>query len=47
MSKSQVTFSQSVKEEIAHEKDFSFDRRNALLSAYLRINGVITIKNRN
>ena len=46
MSKNKVTFAQSVKEEIAREKDFSFERRKALLSAYLRINGVITIRNK-
>ena len=46
MSKNKVTFSQSVKEEIARETDFSFERKRALLSAYLRINGVLSYKNK-
>ncbi|MCR4911122.1 MAG: DNA-binding protein WhiA [Bacilli bacterium] len=41
-----ITFSQTVKNEIAREEDFSEVRRKALLSAYLRINGVLTFKNR-
>ena len=41
-----VTFSQIVKQEVASEVTFSIQRRKALLSAYLRINGVITFKNK-
>ena len=41
-----VTFSQIVKQEVASEVAFSIQRRRALLSAYLRINGVITFKNK-
>ena len=41
-----ITFSQNVKNEIARENDFSSERRKALLSAYLRINGVILFKNK-
>lgn len=41
-----VTFSQIVKQEVASEMTFSIQRRKALLSAYLRINGVITFKNK-
>ena len=41
-----VTFSQIVKQEVASEVAFSIQRRKALLSAYLRINGVITFKNK-
>ena len=41
-----VTFSQTVKNEIASETDFSIERRKALLSAYLRINGVLVFKNK-
>lgn len=46
MSKNKITFSQSVKEEIALENDFSFERKRALLSAYIRINGVLSFKNK-
>lgn len=46
MSANKVTFSQIVKQEVASETDFSLQRRKALLSAYLRINGVILFKNR-
>lgn len=41
-----LTFSQVVKQEITSETDFSLERRKALLSAYLRINGVIVFKNK-
>lgn len=41
-----ITFSQFIKEEICRENDFSEQRRLALLSAYIRINGVITFKNK-
>ena len=41
-----ITFSQNVKNEIAREVDFSNERRKALLSAYLRINGAILFKNK-
>ena len=41
-----TTFSQSVKNEIARETDFSNERKRALLSAYLRINGVISFGNK-
>ena len=41
-----TTFSQTVKNEIASEEDFSLERRKALLSAYLRINGVLVFKNK-
>ena len=41
-----ITFSQTVKNEIASEEDFSLERRKALLSAYLRINGVLVFKNK-
>ena len=41
-----ITFSQNVKNEIARETDFSSERKKALLSAYLRINGVILFKNK-
>ena len=43
---SKITFSQTVKNEICSEEDFSLTRRKALLSAYIRNNGVIVIKNR-
>ena len=41
-----ITFSQTVKNEIASEDDFSTIRRKALLSAYIRINGVLSFKNK-
>ena len=41
-----ITFSQTVKNEISSEIDFSIERRKALLSAYLRINGVLVFKNK-
>ena len=41
-----ITFSQTVKNEICSEEDFSFERKRALLSGYLRINGVLTFKNK-
>ena len=41
-----TTFSQSVKNEIARETDFSSERKRALLSAYLRINGAISFGNK-
>lgn len=44
--KSKTTFSQQIKEEIANEKEFSKERRLALLSAYIRINGVLAFKNK-
>lgn len=43
---SKTTFSQLIKEEICGENDFSEQRRLALLSAYIRINGVIAFKNK-
>ena len=39
-----LTFSQEVKNEIASETDFSKERREALLSAFIRINGVLVFK---
>jgi len=45
--KNKTTFSQLVKEEVTNENDFSFERRKAFLSAYLRINGVLVFKNKN
>ena len=44
---SKISFSRTVKNEICTENDFSIERRKAVLSAYLRNNGVIVIKNRN
>ena len=41
-----VTFSQTVKNEIASETSFSDVRKKALLSAYLRINGVLAFENK-
>ena len=41
-----TTFSQSVKNEIAREADFSNERKRALLSAYLRINGALYFENK-
>ena len=41
-----ITFSQTVKNEVTRETDFSNERKVALLSAYLRINGVILFKNK-
>lgn len=43
---SKNTFSKTVKNEICEENDFSISRRRALLSAYIRNNGVLLIKNR-
>lgn len=40
-----VTFSQTVKEEIASNETLSKERLLALLSAYIRINGVISFSN--
>lgn len=40
-----MTFSQTVKQEIASEKDFSTERKKAVLSAFLRVNGVLVFKN--
>ena len=44
--KSKITFSQIIKNEIASETDFSTERRLALLSAYIRINGSLSFKNK-
>lgn len=44
--KNKSTFSYLVKQEIANETLFSKERRIALLSAYLRINGVLLFKNK-
>ena len=44
--KTKVTFSSLVKQEITSEIDFSFVRRKALLSAYVRINGALVFKNK-
>jgi len=41
-----LTFSQIVKNEISNEDSFSNERRKALLSAYLRNDGVLIFKNR-
>ena len=41
-----ITFSRTVKEEIVSEVEFSNERKAALLSAYLRINGVISYVNK-
>ena len=41
-----ITFSRTVKEEIVSEVEFSSERKAALLSAYLRINGVISYVNK-
>ena len=41
-----ITFSRTVKEEIVSEVEFSLERKAALLSAYLRINGVISYSNK-
>ena len=43
---SKNTFSKTVKNEICEEVDFSLIRRRALLSAYIRNNGVLLLKNR-
>ena len=40
--KQEITFARQVKEEIASKTDYSLERLNALLSAYIRINGVIS-----
>lgn len=45
--KNKITFSKLIKEEIASETEFSNERRLALLSAYIRINGTISFKNKN
>lgn len=44
--KNKVTFTQTVKEEIVSEVSLSKERLEALLSAYIRINGVIAISNK-
>lgn len=44
--KNKITFSKLIKEEIAQETDFSLERRLALLSAYIRVNGTISFKNK-
>lgn len=44
---SKITFSQEVKNEITSEVDFSKERREALLSAFIRINGVLVFKKGN
>ena len=41
---SKLTFSQEVKNEITSENDFSNERREALLSAFIRINGALVFK---
>lgn len=41
---SKITFSQEVKNEIASEVNFSKERKEALLSAFIRINGVLVFK---
>lgn len=40
-----ITFSRTVKEEIASVDSYSIERLSALLSAYIRINGVISFSN--
>ena len=44
--KNKTTFSQAVKEEIVSEVSLSKERLEALLSAYIRINGVISLSNK-
>lgn len=44
--KNKATFAYQVKQEIASETEFSVERRIALLSAYIRINGVLSFKNK-
>ena len=44
--KNKITFTQSVKEEIVSEVSLSKERLEALLSAYIRINGVISLANK-
>ena len=44
--KNKITFTQSVKEEIVSEVSLSKERLEALLSAYIRINGVISLVNK-
>ncbi len=44
--KQEITFARQVKEEIASKTDYSLERLNALLSAYIRINGVISFSNK-
>ena len=41
-----ITFSQVVKQEVCSETNFTIERKKALLSAYLRINGVIAFVNK-
>ena len=41
-----ITFSQVVKEELVSDVDLSTERLEALLSAYIRINGVISYSNK-
>ena len=41
-----ITFSQIVKEELVTEVNYSKERLEALLSAYIRINGVIKFSNK-
>ena len=44
--KNKATFAYQVKQEIASETEFSTERRIALLSAYIRINGVLSFNNK-
>lgn len=44
--KNKITFTQTVKEEIVSEVSLSKERLEALLSAYIRINGVLTLSNK-
>ena len=44
--KKEITFSQLVKEELVGEVDLSKERLLALISAYIRINGVISFSNK-
>ena len=44
--KNKITFTQTVKEEIVSEVSLSKERLEALLSAYIRINGVIAFENK-
>ena len=41
-----ITFSQSVKEELVSDVSLSKERLLALLSAYIRIDGVLSFSNR-
>lgn len=44
--KNKITFTQAVKEEIVSEVSLSKERLEALLSAYIRINGVLSISHK-